>query len=108
MESDGGLVSIVSSPHAGRLEGVTDRPEFEPISPKTAPVATHCESATCRSVTWKNLPYTCPKLDAQVNALVQIVAGQQLMPVEPPADALPLEPVMQQTGKRLALVHSCK
>ena len=47
-------VSIVSSPHAGRLEGASDRPEFEAIRPKTAPVASHCKSATCRSVTWKD------------------------------------------------------
>jgi hypothetical protein len=47
-------VSIVSSPHEGRLEGASDRPEFEAIRPKTAPVASHCKSATCRSVTWKD------------------------------------------------------
>ncbi len=44
MKASGGLVSIVSSPHAGRLEGASDRPEFEAIKPKTAPVATHCAS----------------------------------------------------------------
>jgi hypothetical protein len=27
-------VSIVSSPHAGRLEGASDRPEFEATTPK--------------------------------------------------------------------------
>jgi hypothetical protein len=48
-----GLVSIVSSPHAGRLEGASDRPEFETIKPETAPVASDCKSSTCRSVTWK-------------------------------------------------------
>jgi hypothetical protein len=47
-------VSIVSTPHAGRLEGASDRPEFEAIRLKTAPVATHCESSTFRSVTWKD------------------------------------------------------
>jgi hypothetical protein len=47
-------VTIVSTPHAGRLEAASDRLEFEAIRPKTAPVATHCKSATCRSVTWKN------------------------------------------------------
>jgi hypothetical protein len=47
-------VSIVSIPHAGRLEGASDRPEFEAIRLKTAPVATHCKSATYRSVTWKH------------------------------------------------------
>jgi hypothetical protein len=34
------------------------------------------------------------------NALVQIVAGQQLMVVKPAADALPLKVVMQQAGER--------
>jgi hypothetical protein len=47
-------VSIVSTPHAGRLEGASDGTEFEVIMPKTAPVASHCKSATCRSVTWKD------------------------------------------------------
>jgi hypothetical protein len=47
-------VSIVSTPHAGRLEGASDRPEFEAIRPKTAPVATNFKSAAYRSVTWKN------------------------------------------------------
>jgi hypothetical protein len=57
-------VLIVSTPHAGRLEGASDRPEFEAIRPKTAPVASHCKSVTCRSVTWKHtcstffLPFT--------------------------------------------------
>jgi hypothetical protein len=45
----------VSTPHAGRLEGANDKPEFQAIKPKTAPVATHCEPSTCRSVTWKDL-----------------------------------------------------
>jgi hypothetical protein len=44
-------VSIVSTPPAGRLEGGSDRPEFEAIGPKTAPAASHCKTATCRSVT---------------------------------------------------------
>jgi hypothetical protein len=35
---------------------------------------------------------------------VQIVAGQQLVLVQPAADALALKPVMQQTGKCLILV----
>ena len=48
-------VSIVSTLHAGRLEGASDKPEFEAIRPKTAPGATHCTFATCRSVTWKDL-----------------------------------------------------
>jgi hypothetical protein len=48
-------VSIASTPHAGRLERASDRTEFEVIRPKTAPVASHCKSATCRSVTWKDL-----------------------------------------------------
>jgi RNA polymerase sigma factor (sigma-70 family) len=48
-------VSIVSSPHAGRLEGASDRPEFEAIRLKTELVATHCKYATYRSVTWKDL-----------------------------------------------------
>ena len=51
----GDFVSIVSTPHAGRLEGASDRPVSEVIRPETAPVATHCKSSTCRSVTWKNL-----------------------------------------------------
>ena len=48
------------------------------------------------------------KPNAPVNALVQIIAGQQLMLVEPAADALPLKPVMRQTGKclvRMAAGH---
>ena len=53
-------MSIVSTPHAGRLEGASDRPEFKGIRPKTGSIATHCKSATCRSVTWKDLyVYTC-------------------------------------------------
>ena len=47
-------LSIVSTPHAGRLQGGSDRPEIETIRHKTAHVATHCKSATCRSVTWKH------------------------------------------------------
>ena len=49
------IVSIVSTPHAGRLVWASDRPEFEGIRLKTALVATHYKSATCRSVIWKNL-----------------------------------------------------
>ena len=45
-------VSIVSTPHAGRLEGASDRPEFEAIRRKTAFVASHCKCTTCRSVIW--------------------------------------------------------
>ena len=37
-----------------------------------------------------------PELDAPVNAPVQVVAGQQLMLVEPAADAFALKPLMQQ------------
>ncbi len=48
-------VSIVIIPHTGRLEGVSDRPEFEAIRLKTAIAATHCTSRTYRSVTWKDL-----------------------------------------------------
>ena len=47
-------VPTVSTPHAGRLEGASDRPEFEAIRPKIAPVATHCKYSTCRSVTGKD------------------------------------------------------
>ena len=47
-------VSIVSTPHAGRLEGASDRPEFEAIRSKTAPVATYCKYLTYRNVTWKD------------------------------------------------------
>jgi hypothetical protein len=47
-------VSIVSTPHAGRLEGARDRPEFMAIRLKTKPFATHCKAATYRSVTWKH------------------------------------------------------
>jgi hypothetical protein len=47
-------VPIVSTPHTGRLEGASDRPELEAIRLTTAPVATRCKSSTCRSVTWKN------------------------------------------------------
>jgi hypothetical protein len=54
VKAGGGLVSIVSSPHAGRLEGASDKPEFEAIKHKTSHVATYCKSSTCRSVTWKN------------------------------------------------------
>jgi hypothetical protein len=46
-------VSIMSTPHAGRLEGASDRPEFEAIRFKTAPVAIYWKSATYRNVTWK-------------------------------------------------------
>ena len=46
--------SIVSTPHAGRLEGASDRPKCEANRPKTAPVASHCKSRTYRSVTWKD------------------------------------------------------
>lgn len=53
-EAGGGLVSIVSIPHAGRLEGASDSAKFEAIRPKIAPVASYCKSATCRCVTWKN------------------------------------------------------
>ena len=45
-----------------------------------------------------------PKPDALVNSIVEIVAGKQLMLVEPAADALLLKPVMQQTGKCLVFV----
>ena len=48
-------VSIASTPHAGRLEGASDRPEFEASRLKTMPVAIHCKSAIYRSVTWKHL-----------------------------------------------------
>ena len=47
-------VSIVSTPHAGRLEGASDRPEFEAKSLKIVAVANHCTVATYRSVTWKD------------------------------------------------------
>jgi hypothetical protein len=47
-------VSIVSTPHAGRLEGASDNLQFEALRPKSAPVPSHCKSATCRSVTWKD------------------------------------------------------
>ena len=48
------LVSIVSTPPAGRLEGGSDRPEFQAIRPETSSAVTHCKSVTCRSVTWKD------------------------------------------------------
>ena len=47
-------MSIVSTPHAGRLEGASDRADFEGITLKTEPVASHCKSGTCRCVTWKD------------------------------------------------------
>ena len=47
-------VSKVSTPHAGRLEGASDRPEFDAKSLKTMPAANHCTTATCGSVTWKD------------------------------------------------------
>jgi hypothetical protein len=50
----GAVVSIVSIPPAGRLEGASDKPEFEAVRPKTAPVASNCEPATGGSVTWKH------------------------------------------------------
>ena len=34
-------MSIVSTPHAGRLQGASDKPEFEAIKPKSASVANH-------------------------------------------------------------------
>ena len=47
-------VSIVSTPHPGRVEGVNNRPECEASMPKIAPVATRCKFATSRSVAWKD------------------------------------------------------
>lgn len=34
----------------GRLEGASDKPDFKAVRPKTMPIASHCELATCRSV----------------------------------------------------------
>ena len=56
-------VLIVSTPHAGRLEGASDRPEFEAKSLKTVPVVNRCTTATYRSVTWKNLHDICTRLN---------------------------------------------
>lgn len=45
-----------------------------------------------------------PKPDGPVNALVRIVAGQQLMLVQPAADALSPNAILQRAGNRLVLM----
>src|ERR1035441_1701423 len=44
-----GLVSTVSTPHAGRLEGVSDRPEFEPsgLKPSLLQTIVNCDLQNC-------------------------------------------------------------
>jgi len=60
------LVSIVSTPHAGRLEGPSDRLEFDAIRPEIAPVANYCKSRrSLKPGSWSrpiSLPHRSPKL----------------------------------------------
>ena len=46
---------IVSTPPAGLLERANCNADFETMRPKIVRVASHCKSATCRCVTWKDL-----------------------------------------------------
>ncbi len=77
------VVSIVSTPHAGRLEGASDRADCGGIRPKTAPVESHCKSGTCSCVTWKD-PFTFTIPSLRELALIPIArTGLTLLPFSP-------------------------